>query len=299
MNTSVSTRRSATLPVVPAGRISRWRSAEGGGQSRCGVALVTDVLVDSAPDHLSHRHTSCCGRAIDPGALLLSQIHLCTSRRHTATIYSMPVDDHRLAEGALSCHEVALSKRWSSSQAPSATTEVRPIPVSEADQGGRSSSEKAKRLQAQPLVAAYHQEQLQVLLEHVRSAFCEASGGQPLYTADVITRLGDRAKSATGGPRAPRLPAGDAGHHPQGRRRQASIADLVSDRATPRGDEKNANLVAQPLGCVPLACHDERKIGGSGGQRRTELRRGESPDRRPASPGGGPARPGGPATPPS
>ncbi|MEO7572705.1 MAG: hypothetical protein ABIX10_09730, partial [Acidimicrobiales bacterium] len=49
--------------------------------------------------HLSHRHTSCCGSAIDPGALLLSQIHLCTSRRHTATIYSVPIDDNRSATG--------------------------------------------------------------------------------------------------------------------------------------------------------------------------------------------------------
>lgn len=96
--------------------------------------------------------------------------------------------------------------------------------VSEPDQRGRSSSEKAKRLEAQALVGAYHQEQLRVLLEHVRSAFelldageidefelddlihrykraakhlwvfCEASGGKPLYTADVITQLRDRGE---------------------------------------------------------------------------------------------------------
>ena len=96
--------------------------------------------------------------------------------------------------------------------------------MSEADQRGKSSSENAKRLEAQALVANYHQEQLRVLLEHVRSAFdqldageidefeldnlihrykraaknhwifCEASGGQPLYTADVITQLRDRGE---------------------------------------------------------------------------------------------------------
>lgn len=102
--------------------------------------------------------------------------------------------------------------------------EVPSTAVSEADRRSRSSNDKAKRLEAQALVAAYHQEQLRVLLEHVRSGFdqldageidefelddlihrykratknlwvfCEAGGGQPFYSADVITQLRERGE---------------------------------------------------------------------------------------------------------
>jgi hypothetical protein len=83
---------------------------------------------------------------------------------------------------------------------------------------------EGKRHQARALVAAYHQEQLRALLEHVRGAFdqldageidgfeldsfihryrraakhlwvfCEASGGQSLHTADAITGMRDRGE---------------------------------------------------------------------------------------------------------
>lgn len=50
--------------------------------------------------------------------------------------------------------------------------------LSDASHRGRSSNEKRKRIEAQALVGAYHQEQLRVLLEHVRSALAKLDAGE-------------------------------------------------------------------------------------------------------------------------
>jgi hypothetical protein len=94
--------------------------------------------------------------------------------------------------------------------------------VAEADRQVDPSSEKAQRREARALVGAYHQEQLRVLLEHVRQgfvqldageidefeiddlihrykraarqlwSFCGSSGGQWLQAAAALTYMRDR-----------------------------------------------------------------------------------------------------------
>jgi hypothetical protein len=96
--------------------------------------------------------------------------------------------------------------------------------MGEADHRVASSSEKAKRREALAAVAAYHQEQLRALLEHVREAFseldagdidefelddlihrykraakhlwifCESSGGQSLHAAAALTSMRERGE---------------------------------------------------------------------------------------------------------
>ena len=66
MNTSVSTRTSATSPTVPAGGVSRWRRTERGSQGHCRVVLVADVLVDRTPNHLSIVARAISEGRIDP-----------------------------------------------------------------------------------------------------------------------------------------------------------------------------------------------------------------------------------------
>src|SRR3546814_14262144 len=110
MNTSVSTRTSATLPAVPARHVCRRRCSERGCEHSCRVVVVDDVLVDGAADHLGHRHSLCLSGTVDPGALFLGQVHLGARSGHTANIYSttkllnVPDPSHRRSA---TCHRSA------------------------------------------------------------------------------------------------------------------------------------------------------------------------------------------------
>ena len=68
--------------------------------------------------------------------------------------------------------------------------------VAEADRRVDPSSEKEQRAEARALVGAYHQEQLRVLLEHVRGGFVQLDAGEidEFELDDLIHRYKRAAK---------------------------------------------------------------------------------------------------------
>lgn len=85
MNTSVSTRTSATVPLVSAGHGGVWGGAVGRRERVGGVGSdLGEVVVESSSDDLGHGDALGVGERVDAFALLIGQVHLGTGRGHTA-----------------------------------------------------------------------------------------------------------------------------------------------------------------------------------------------------------------------
>src|SRR3954469_16333861 len=88
MNRSVSTRMSATFPLIAIGGLGFRIGAEGGGEDRHGITLLLQVRVEGAAYDLGHCQTVGLSDRIDALPLLLGEIDLRADRRHTARLYS-------------------------------------------------------------------------------------------------------------------------------------------------------------------------------------------------------------------
>lgn len=76
MNTSVSMRRSATLPTVTRRDSAVGLGTERSSQSGVDVGVIRQVSVDRPANDLCHRHTLRGGQGVDAAALLVSEVYL-------------------------------------------------------------------------------------------------------------------------------------------------------------------------------------------------------------------------------
>src|SRR5947209_7826997 len=91
MKMSVSTRMSATVPIIATGNGSIGIRAEGRRQGSTRVALRLQVGVEGATHHLGKGHSLVPGHLIDHPTLILGEVDLRPGRRHTAALYSTEV----------------------------------------------------------------------------------------------------------------------------------------------------------------------------------------------------------------
>src|SRR4051794_32494066 len=89
MKMSVSTRTSATIPLVTAGHGGVRIRTEGRRQFRSRVAFRLQVRVERAPNDLGHRYALSLRDLIDHPTLMVRQVDLRSGGRHTAAIYSI------------------------------------------------------------------------------------------------------------------------------------------------------------------------------------------------------------------
>ncbi len=76
MNTSVSTRRSATAPLVSRGHDKIGSGAKGRLESISGVNLTAEVGVQRPTNHLGHAHALGFGKRIDQLTLCVREVDL-------------------------------------------------------------------------------------------------------------------------------------------------------------------------------------------------------------------------------